>query len=391
MTPQFSLPDYRGGSIVNLMSSIAQSFGAKTPYPILKILPPSRIKNSKNIVLIIIDGLGFEYLKKQQDLSILRNHLVGPMTSVFLPTTAAAITTFQTGVAPQQHAFTGWNMHLKEIGVVSEILPFSPRFGGPTFSTCGIGIENFLDQPAFSSKIKAQNFSVSHKKILQSDFSRVMSKNAKSLGYETLDGFFRQIKKAINSSNRKKYIYAYWPEFDSLSHEYGTEHNKLKKHFKEIDKRLKSFVKNLKGTNTLLIITADHGFIDTSLEKIIKLEDHPKMKDCLTLPLCGEGRVAYCYVRPAKAKQFETYVKTKLSKYCYIFKSQELIDKNYFGLFKPNPKLFDRVGDYILVFKENYIIKDEIPRKKKKKKQSIGHHGGISKKEMIVPLILIDC
>ena len=390
MTKEFSLPDYHGGSIVNLMSSIARSFDTKTMYPTLKILPPKRI-NAKNVVLIVIDGLGFEYLMKKPEISILRNHIVGPMTSVFLPTTAAAITTFLTGVAPQQHAFTAWFMNLKEIGVASMILPFSPRSGGSVFSTHGVEIKTFLDQPAFTSKIKAQSFIINHKRIANSDFSKAMSKKAKSLGYENLDGFFRQIKRAINSSNRKKYIYAYWPEFDSLSHKHGAEHKKIEKHFNEINKRLKSFVKGLRGTNTQLIITADHGFITTPLEKIIRLEDHPKMKECLTLPLCGEGRVAYCYVHPSKAKQFENYVKTKLAKYCHLFKSQELIDKNYFGLFKPNPKLFDRVGDYILAFKENYIIKDEIPVKRKKKKQSIGHHGGISKEEMIVPLILIDC
>jgi predicted AlkP superfamily pyrophosphatase or phosphodiesterase len=391
MKQKFVLPDYHGGSIVNLMSSIAQSFGAKTPYPPLRILPPSRIKDSKNIVLIVIDGLGFEYLKKKTEMSILRNHIVGPMTSVFLPTTAAAITTFLTGVAPQQHAFTAWFMNLKEIGVASMILPFTSRAGGPAFSTHGVEIKTFLNQSAFTSKIKAQSFVINPKKLLSSDFTIAMSKNAKLKGYEDLDGFFRQIKRAIKSSNRKKYIYAYWPEFDSLSHEHSIDHKKTEKHFNEIDKKLKDFVKGLKGTNTQLIITADHGFTTTPLERIVRLEDHPKMKECLTLPLCGEGRVAYCYVHPAKAKQFEKYVKTHLSKYCYLFKSQELIDKNYFGLFKPNPKLFDRVGDYILVFKENYIIRDEIPIKKKKKRQSIGHHGGVSKEEMIVPLILIDC
>lgn len=33
------LPDYNGGSIVNLMSSIAKSFGTKLQYDELKILP----------------------------------------------------------------------------------------------------------------------------------------------------------------------------------------------------------------------------------------------------------------------------------------------------------------------------------------------------------------
>jgi len=386
-----TLPNYKDGSIVNLMSSIAQSFGVKTRYNPLKILPPNKINGYKNIVLMVIDGMGYEYLKKKENEDIILNsHLVGPMTSVFLPTTASAIATFLTGVAPQQHAFTGWFMHLKEIGVVSTILPFSPRFGGPVFSKNGIEITDVLDQKAFTSKIKAQNFSVNHKKIAYSDFSKEMSKNSKILPYGSLNGFFKQINKAINYNNKKKYIYAYWPEFDSLNHKHGVEHKKSEKHFKEIDKKLRSFIKNLKETNTLLIITADHGFVNTPIERIIKLEDHPKMKECLTLPLCGEGRVTYCYVHPSKAEEFEKYVKDKLGKYCDLFKGQELIDKNFFGLFEPNKKLFDRVGDYILIFKENYIIKDKIKRDKKKKKPNVGHHGGVSKDEMIVPLVLID-
>jgi hypothetical protein len=38
--------------------------------------------------------------------------------------------------------------------------------------------------------------------------------------------------------------------------------------------------------------------------------------------------------------------------------------------------------------KENYILKDKI--KKIKKKMHIGHHGGVSKEEMLVPLIVIN-
>ena len=80
------LPNYNGGSIVNLMNSIAQGFGSKTKYKPLKILPPSKLKNYKNIVLIVIDGMGFEYLKEKNKKSIFLENLVGCMTSVFLPT-----------------------------------------------------------------------------------------------------------------------------------------------------------------------------------------------------------------------------------------------------------------------------------------------------------------
>src|SRR3989338_2659804 len=117
------LPDYHNGSIVNLMSSIAKSFRVKTLYNPLKILPPKKLK--KNIVLIVIDGLGYNYLKGKN--TILNKFMKGSMTSVFPSTTGAAIPTFFTGVPAQQHAFTGWFVFLKEIGVVAKNLPFSPR------------------------------------------------------------------------------------------------------------------------------------------------------------------------------------------------------------------------------------------------------------------------
>ena len=97
------LPDYKGGSIVNLMSSISQTFGGREKYPALRILRPSELSKSKNIVLFVIDGLGYEYIKEHGKGSVFADYMRGHMTSVFPSTTAACVTTFATGVAPQQH------------------------------------------------------------------------------------------------------------------------------------------------------------------------------------------------------------------------------------------------------------------------------------------------
>lgn len=369
------------------MSSVAQALGVRTLYSPLKLLPSEKLKNSKNIVLIVIDGLGYEYFRKRK--SFLKNYLVGPMTSVFLPTTVSAITTFLTGVAPQQHAFTGWFMYLKEAGIITKIFNFSPRIGGSSLSEAGFKMKEILSQPSFFNELRVKSFNIIHKNIAASDFQKATSKKSQILDYGNLSQFFRQIKKAIDSSKRKKYIYAYWWELDALNHKYGFNSKKTNKHFKEIDKKFSRFIKSFK--NTTFIITSDHGFVNVSKKNEIKLEDHPKLKGCLTLPLCGEKRVAYCYVHPSKAREFEKYVKIKLKNYCYLFKSQDLIKKNYFGLFKPNPKLFDRVGDYILILKKNFILKDSIEKNVEKKNgRHIGHHAGVSKYEMLVPLIFIQ-
>jgi len=382
------LPNYENGSIVNLMSSISRAFGTRARYKPLKILNTSELK-SKNIVLLVIDGLGYEYLMNCKKDNILKQNLKGKITSVFPATTGAAIPTFLTGVPVQQHAVTGWFMYLKEIGAVSTILPFITRVKSPQLSESGVDPKKIFTEKSFFDKIKAISYFIQDKTIAYSDFSLTNKGKARVLSFKpsSLNSFFMQIKKAINSSKRRKYIYAYWPDFDTLCHSYGTKSIKTKKHFSEINKKLESFIKSIKGTDTTLIITADHGFIDTDKSKLIDLTKHPKLSDTMIIPLCGEKRLAYCYVRPSKTKQFEDYVKKNLKHACYLYKSNDLIKKNYFGLFKPNKKLFGRVGDYILIMKENYIIMDSLLGEKRG--FHIGNHGGVSKQEMHVPLVII--
>ena len=124
--------------------------------------------------------------------------------------------------------------------------------------------------------------------------------------------------------------------------------------------KLKQFIKSIKDTSTTLLITSDHGFIDTNEKSVIWLEDHPELKKCLTLPLCGDTRAVYCYVHPSKTNEFENYVKNKISKYCYYYKSTDLIKNGFFGLYKENPELRERIGDYTLIMKKNYIFRDNL-------------------------------
>ncbi len=381
-------PNYHDGSIVNLMSSISQAYGYKTPYNNLKILPSEELKSFKNIVLIVIDGLGYNYLLKKGKENILNKYIIGSMDSVFLPTTACAIPTFLTGVAPQQHACTGWFMHLKEVGAVSKILRFSARVGGDSYSNYGVHIKDILDCSDLTSKLKVKSFIIGSKEINKSDFNGFISKKVRKLKHNSIDGFFNSIKKAIQLKGKRKYIYAYWNELDSLNHLYGVGNKKAEKHFSLIERKFKKFITELKGTNTTVIVTADHGFVNTPESRKIKLKNHPKLAECLVLPLCGEARTAYCYVRPDKTRQFEDYVKTHLEKYCWLYKSKELVDMNFFGLYKPNPKLYDRIGDYTIICKENYIIKDTI-NEIERKKHHVGHHGGVSDDEMLVPLVVV--
>jgi len=277
-------------------------------------------------------------------------------------------------------------MFLKEIGVLAKILPFKSRYGGQNFTNDFIQRKDIFTEKKIVNKIKSPAFIIYPSHIID---GKVNKESKGLLSYKNLNGFFSQIKKSVKSSNKRKYIYAYWDKFDYLCHHNGCTNQKVSNHFWQLDKKISSLSRSLKGTNTALIVTADHGLIDTAEKsKIILLENHPKLIETLTMPLSGEPRVVYCYVHPHKTKEFENYIKDNLDYCCEVYKSIDLLNKGVFGLFEPNKNLIDRIGDYILVMKENYIIKDFLLTEKRE--CHIGNHGGTSKEEMYVPLIKFD-
>lgn len=378
-----NLPNYRDGSLVNLMSSILGGFGASSSYRPLRQFSPREVKDVKNVVLLVIDGLGHDYLMRQD--GVLREHVRGKITSVFPTTTAACVSTFFTGVAPQQHAMTGWFMHMKEVGGVVVPLRFAFRAGRLPLEW-GVGPKELFSHRSIFRRLGTRSYVVHGKNIAHSPYNSAFTDGARKVGYTTLRGMFRQLRRVVARPGRK-FVYSYWAEFDALSHHHGKEHKKVAAHFREINRQITDFLRRIEGTNTLLIVTADHGQVTTPPSQVVMLADHPRLAEMLALPLCGDSRAAYCYVRPSKIREFEAYVKKNFGGCCEMYRSDELVRKGLFGLFAPNKKLLERVGDYVLMMKNNYIIKDFIMGEEKK--INVGNHGGLSEEELFVPLVVV--
>ena len=66
-----------------------------------------------------------------------------------------------------------------------------------------------------------------------------------------------------------------------------------------------------------------------------------------------------------------------------------MVKKGFYGLYKPNKKIFDRIGDYVLVMKDNYVLKDWVAGEDDD--DFVAHHGGVSSQEMYVPLVVAKC
>lgn len=382
-------PDYSGGSIVNLMTSIIASRGGTVDetYPSVAALDGSMLSEIKNLVLIVIDGMGYDFLVEEQSNSFLTAKLTGRLTSVFPSTTATAITTFLTGLAPQQHALTGWFTYFGELGGVATTLLCQTRMGATPLSKAGVDLERLFDHTPVFDRIDTESHVIAPARIAYSPFNTAHSGKANIHPYETLKGFFERISAAVRGNNERKYIYAYWGELDHLAHDHGIRSQTARSHFRLLDVAIERFLGEFSREDTLIIITADHGMLDSGPDWQIEVEDHPVLQSSLTRPLCGERRASYCYVQPERREQFERYITETLSDQIVLRASEDLVQQDFFGLGTPHARLRERIGDYTLLMKDRFTIKDWVPGERKH--AHIGTHGGVSSNEMYVPLILI--
>ncbi|MBK1718838.1 alkaline phosphatase family protein [Thiocystis violacea] len=390
-------PDYQGGGILNLMSSLIQARGGRGDHPPLDGLPIDDLARATNLILLVIDGLGADWLARQAPDGLLGRANRGAISSVFPPTTAAAIPTFLTGVAPLQHGLTGWFTYMGELGCVMTVLPGTPRYGGVSYRAAGIDTGRLFGNTSVFDRIATRGIAVSPAFIAYSDFNRAHIGRGEILTFETLTGMFKRTLQAIRPSARwgrpprpveSKYLYLYWPGLDSIGHAFGMESQAAIQHLAEIEKALEAFLKAAAGTDTQLLVCADHGQIDIQPADIIDMEDHPELTECLILPLCGEPRAAYAYVRPERASRFESYCRRALDAEVELIASRRLIEEGYFGLGEAHPRILERVGDYCLLPRDRRIIRQFLPFEQPH--PQIGVHGGLSASELMVPLCLFQ-
>jgi hypothetical protein len=385
---QVILPDYAGGSIVNLMSTIASSFGARDgPYaPLREPDLGACLRDRGRVVLIVVDGLGARRLARHYQGTTLHRHLRGTLTSVFPSTTATAITTFLTGLAPAQHGLTGWHMYFPDVATVGAVLPLRTRRTDQPLTALGLDTDALFDHKPVFDRLPVRSFVVSPERILDSTFNRAHSGAAERRGFGSLEQFFDSIVNCLRATRQPCYTYAYFADYDSISHQHGVESPEADRLLRRFDSAFAAFLQAAAGLDATVLVTADHGFIDSPDDRLIELDDHPLLEPMLRLPLCGERRAAYCYVKPECAHDFEGYVRDVLSEQIWLYRSEALIEQGWFGPGEPHPKLKERVGDFTLVMKDDWTIKDWLAGEKHYKQ--VGVHGGVTPDEMIVPLMI---
>ncbi len=370
-------------------------YGIKSEYTPLKQINVDKLRRKKNIILMIFDGLGYELLKgySSNTSSFMYDHLLDHITSVFPPTTTAAITSLMTCKSPLEHGALGWTLYFKEYSKYIDILPCIDDITGELLNSEQYKIMQTMGINNFFNIIHKENPDISLNKIMpeyliNSNYSRQISYPANVIPYSSTEKLFKVVLDRIsNDNNEKKLIITYSTNPDGLEHINGTDSIEVANYIYKIDKYIKELCNNLRNTDTSLLITADHGLINVN--KYYYTNEITELYDCMIMPTFPEPRFLTFHLKKHKISKFEKIIDKYRDKFL-VLNRKEFIESGLLGRGEQHKKIDDFIGDYIAISISDIAMKTIFQQNGKEKNEFKAHHSGLTREEMLVPLIEID-
>ena len=401
-TESLVLPRYTDCCISNLPATILHSYGVKYGEHLLPWKISERIKGYGKIVVLVMDGLPYDLV-----LSIFPvNHITGdlfPLTSVFPSTTASALTTFHTGLTPQEHGIPEWHVYFEELDMMFEALPFRPanEEDRNRFLKMRVKPKELFGWQTVYQKLKkkgVKSFTFTRRRWLGEAYAREALKGSIPVGYISLADLVVKLRKILTENLDLAYIWIYWNLLDSVSHVYGflTEEAKTEVFLflsaleREVIGKLKKSLKD-----TLFLLTSDHGQITVNPMNTIYLSAFQKLrsnlrlrKDGRRLLPGGSPRDLFVYIKEDKVEEVAIFLEEKLRDDALVLRSEEAIKKGLFGKGKVRRGFKSRIGDLVII-----PVRDRLVWYRRRKGDDLrdpGYHGGLSREEIIIPLLVME-
>ena len=377
------LPDYSNLNIVELMRFLYSKYGVD-----VNCNNEDKFSNlinlKKHTVFILIDGMGSNLINLLPDDSVLKQHKVEDMITVCPSSTGCVLTSVATATYPSEHGIIGWYNYNREYNVDYYPLLFTDRDGND-LNEKGINAHDIFKIDSKLNKLNVKTKVLYPEYIYDSVYSNYAASSSIRKSYSDIDDAFKKLKSII-SEDERSFTYLYIPYIDDLEHDYGYDSKIVMNKLIEIDNLLNDVI-NIKDTT--IIITADHGQTNVDINKDIIMDFNEYDKYFYAKPGIDFGMSTY-YVKKDKINEFETKFYNDYKNKMYLFQTDEFLKNKVFGPNKYNDYLKSNLGEYISLCESDsqFINSDDIESYYKKTK---GNHSGLSKDEMIIPLIVIEC
>ncbi|MEM5847232.1 MAG: alkaline phosphatase family protein [Candidatus Aenigmatarchaeota archaeon] len=406
---EFVYPFYEKYCFSNIPSTILELYGIKSKRPALPLqVYKDKVETNVNkIVFFLLDGFGYHhwtnYFKEHKFFDrVTKRGVVFPLTTIFPSTTAAALTTINTGLTSQEHALFEWFLYFKEIDMIISTLQFTPlgikgqdrllEFGiDPRILFRGKTIHQTLKKAGIKS------FTFINEQYAWSAYSQVVHKGSVRIPFINCSDLVVRLRKQLEAESGPAYFYAYIGDIDALEHRYGprTEeyHAELSMLSFLLKKELLEKIDRKTAKETLILITSDHGQLNVSPKDTVYLNKYSKLvnsfqrcKNGKPILPTGSPRDVFLHIEESKLEETYNFLSEKLKEKAKVVKTEEAIREGLLGIGKPKKEFYERVGNLlILPYKNNTFWYEYF---KGWKMDLLGHHGGLSKDEMLIPFAI---
>ena len=398
----FLLPDYQGGSILNLPASLCHWLGA----PGLGSAVPLRQEllnpfgEVRRVILVLVDALALHRLQRwMADGSapvwdtLADGGLLAPLTSIVPSTTSAALTSLWTGRSTAEHGIAGYELWLKEYGVVTNMIlhsPISYRNDVGSLVKAGFKPETYLNMPMLGTHLAAhgvKSYALQDQSIIKSGLSQMFFKDVDVRGFNTYADLWVNLRHLVEKQPaERQYIWVYTGEVDHFGHFYGPDDERTAAEFTQFSAAFEQlFLNRLSPAarrGTLLVLTADHGQVDTHPDNHYELRSHPGLAERLHILPTGENRLIYLFHRPDQGQALRAYMERAWPGQYAFLEPAQAVQAGLFGPGQPHPRLLDRLGDLVAAARGSAYLwwadRDN---------QMAGRHGGLTSEEMLVPFL----
>ncbi len=362
-------------------------------------------KEYKNVVLFVIDGFGWSLFnelcgKNLLPKELLEKSVISQMTAQFPSTTAAALTSIHTGMPVEETGIYEWFYYEKIVDAIISPLLFSV----PPDKTRNSLLEKNIDPKkifpfsTFYQYLNAKNIKSSvftPQAFKPSVYNDTLLEGAKGLWYENVEDGLNTLVKGINEEKDKSYNLFYFDKIDSIGHKKGPLSQESIDEAAGFLSKVNSYLGQLTTQNeTLIIFTADHGQIDINPEKTIYLDklmpglESKLLTNKLGKPLIPAGgcRDMFLYIKPEYLESCYEDLTLKLNKIAVVYKTTDLVSMRFWQNKLNISLLNERVGNIVIIPNDENLVWWN-NREAQFTIKHIGHHGGLSKEEMLIPFI----
>lgn len=371
MAPMLPAPRRDAPSLADVLTG---ALGAIVGDPGRISLPPVRAA-----VVVLVDGLGASLVRDHaghaRRLTAAAPGRRDVIDSGFPTTTAAALATLSTGLAPGQHGLVGFSAIDTANDRVVPMLTGWDSLAQP---------QQWQPHPTVFERATQAGIDavvVGAERYRDSDFTAAVLRGARWVAAASIDDRL-QLAAALMRDPGERIVYVYIPELDQAGHSQGVDSAAWLHRLEELDAALAVFDTSL-PRDAGVLLTADHGMLDLAPHQRLTIDASSELWNgvrhvageprCLQLGLDELADLGAVLDRWRSAEGSRAWVVSR----------QEAIDAGWFG--DVSAEVLPRIGDVLVAARARVAYYDE----RSATSQSlamVGQHGSFSPEEVRVPL-----